>query len=129
MENITNIVEFDGEQKTDERKLAYIIPVQGDFANAFTDTMGDILKGVALTKKDVQFIPTRIDDDWHTKCKLTQESANTISEKFNLQPNDVVLFAYGSKTDVVSVAHSLKSYIQFTHEIIINNHITFHWEI
>lgn len=97
-------MEFDGEQTIDERNRAYVIPVQGDFANFFTDTTEEILKGVALQKKDVQFNPIRLSEDWHTKCNLTQASAKAISEKFNLHPNDVILFAYGSKLDVVSAA-------------------------
>lgn len=111
MKNITDLVEFTGEQKTDDRSRAYIIAVQENFASSFTDTMGDTLSGVAMRKTGVQFTPIRVDDDWDSKCNLTDSSVNAINERFNLQPNDVVLFAYGPTTRVVSDALSVFSLI------------------
>lgn len=102
MENITELVEFTGEQKTDDRSRAYIIPIQESFAASFTDTMGDTLNSVAMRKKNLQFTPIRVNDDWGSKCNLTEASVNAINERFSLQPNDVLLYAYGPKTSVVS---------------------------
>lgn len=110
MKNITDIAEFTGEQKTDDLYRAYIIPVQENFATSFTDTMGETLSGVALRKKDIQFTPIRVDSNWGSKCNLTDASANAINERFNLQPNDVILFAYGAKSSVVSDILSVFAY-------------------
>lgn len=101
MENVTDLVETVGEQQTDYHHRTYIIPLQEKFASSFTNQIEDSLKSIAVDKKHVQFISTRLSDDWATKCGLTEASANAISDKFNLEKSDVILFAQGAKTDVV----------------------------